>query len=240
MQALEHARCQGVLPIVATGRFPKGALEPARQLGFGLPVICADGAALLEVEGGVRVNGCRTLSPARALGELCRRHGLRLFEFSHDALYFDELDAEHLPYVARWSGGSRHRSSARAERVLMSLGLGERTRVERALAAARALGCGNFSAETFELAPAIWALKFRHARASKGLTLLRIARRLGVPRLRIAAVGNGYNDLSLFAAAARSYCMGDAPLSVRHGAAHVLRANGASGGGVAEAIGLLL
>ncbi len=240
LAALERARAEGAAVVITTGRFPLGALAVARRLGAVLPVICADGAAVLELEGGVRISRCRALARARALARLCREHELKVFEFNHEALYYDEVDAGYASYVTNWSRGSRHRPAARAERVLMSLGLGDRTRVERVLHEAGRIVDPNLKREAFELAPATWAVKFCHVRASKGLCVLRVARGLGVLRSRIAAVGNAYNDVSLFRVAARSFCMGDAPLEVRQSADVVLAATGASGGGVAEAIADLL
>jgi Cof subfamily protein (haloacid dehalogenase superfamily) len=238
--ALERAQAAGFGIVITTGRFPESALAVAAGLRARMPVICADGAVVVDGATRRRVWRCWALRSCRVIAGLCREHGLKLFEFSHSRLYYDERDADHLVYVARWSDGAERHPGIRGERVLMSLGLGSRQQVELARVASSRV-CLNSVADAFELVPdGPWAVKFRHARASKGLTLAALARRLRIPRASVAAVGNGYNDISLFSYVAHSYCMGDAPAAVQAAARHVLQATADEGGGVAEAVERLL
>ncbi len=46
--AVARARSVGYEPVIATGRFPFGAFGAARDIGCSLPLICADGALLVE------------------------------------------------------------------------------------------------------------------------------------------------------------------------------------------------
>jgi hydroxymethylpyrimidine pyrophosphatase-like HAD family hydrolase len=74
----------------------------------------------------------------------------------------------------------------------------------------------------------------------KGQMLAELARRLGMPRTRVAAVGDWLNDLGMFGFAGRSFAMGHAPTSVRNAATDVLRSTSRAGGGIAEAIAALI
>jgi hydroxymethylpyrimidine pyrophosphatase-like HAD family hydrolase len=70
--------------------------------------------------------------------------------------------------------------------------------------------------------------------------LAQLAQRLGVPRARVAAVGDWLNDVGMFAFAGRSFAMGHAPSIVQSAATDVLRSTSRAGGGVAEAIAALI
>jgi hydroxymethylpyrimidine pyrophosphatase-like HAD family hydrolase len=70
--------------------------------------------------------------------------------------------------------------------------------------------------------------------ASKGMALEWVRGQLGVPLRETVAVGDGYNDVEMFAWAARSIAMGDAPVSVREQADEVTGA--VDEGGLAAAL----
>ena len=67
-----------------------------------------------------------------------------------------------------------------------------------------------------------------------------LAVRLGVPRARVAVIGDWLNDLGMFKYAGRSFAMGQAPSIVRDAATDIVRSTSATGGGVAEAIAALV
>jgi hypothetical protein len=56
----------------------------------------------------------------------------------------------------------------------------------------------------------------------------------------VAAVGDWYNDLGMFAYAGRSFAMGQAPEAIHQAATDRLVATSVDGGGIAEAIAALL
>jgi hydroxymethylpyrimidine pyrophosphatase-like HAD family hydrolase len=71
---------------------------------------------------------------------------------------------------------------------------------------------------------------------SKGRALAMAAARAGIPRERVAAVGDWLNDISMLAWAGRSFAMGGVVEEVRAAATDTLTASSGAGGGVAEAI----
>jgi hydroxymethylpyrimidine pyrophosphatase-like HAD family hydrolase len=80
-----------------------------------------------------------------------------------------------------------------------------------------------------------WAMGL-DPRCSKGRALAWAAARAGIPRERVAAVGDWLNDISMLAWAGRSFAMGGVLEEVRAAATDTLTAGSGTGGGVAEAI----
>lgn len=74
-----------------------------------------------------------------------------------------------------------------------------------------------------------WAEVY-HRDCGKGAGALLLAEAYGIPRRRIVALGDNYNDLDLFAVAGHSVAMGNAPAPVRAAADRVAPAVQASGG----------
>jgi hydroxymethylpyrimidine pyrophosphatase-like HAD family hydrolase len=69
------------------------------------------------------------------------------------------------------------------------------------------------------------------AGVNKGTALRRLARYLKIPLTQVAAVGDYYNDMEMFAVAGQAVAMGDAPLEVQK-AAHLVAPSSGQGGAV--------
>lgn len=74
-----------------------------------------------------------------------------------------------------------------------------------------------------------WAEVY-HRDCGKGAGAVLLANAYGIPRRRILALGDNYNDLDLFAVAGHSVAMGNAPAPVRAAADHVAPAVQEGGG----------
>ena len=72
-------------------------------------------------------------------------------------------------------------------------------------------------------------LDFTHPRADKGVAFSALAKLLGSPAERIAAIGDGRNDLAMFEQAGLSIAMGNAFAEVREAADLVTRSNAEDG-----------
>lgn len=77
-------------------------------------------------------------------------------------------------------------------------------------------------------------IDIQHQLASKGSALEKLAEERGVPRERIFAVGNYYNDISMLRYAGVGIAMGNSPKAVKEAAAAVVSVN--NEGGVAAAL----
>jgi hydroxymethylpyrimidine pyrophosphatase-like HAD family hydrolase len=82
----------------------------------------------------------------------------------------------------------------------------------------------------------VWGMVVRAAGHDKGTALRWLAAHYGCRLEEVAAVGDWLNDVPMFAAAGRSFAMGQAPDVVKSVASEVLTATSATGGGVAEAL----
>jgi Cof subfamily protein (haloacid dehalogenase superfamily) len=249
MLAIAAAAARGVAITLATGRLVTGTLPTARTLGLSTPLICADGGLLVDPGSGASLER-RSISienAAIALAALAT-HGLASFVFSADAIHCEAAGAVHRAIVDTWSRELVVHPSLIAadawkspEGIALTVGIGSRAAVERASDHLRRAHAEIFDTVHFGLGGmTTWAVRSLPRGCDKGAMLGRLATRLGVPRARVAAVGDWLNDLGMFAYAERSFAMGQAPDVVRKAATDQLRATSATGGGVAEALAMLL
>jgi Cof subfamily protein (haloacid dehalogenase superfamily) len=243
VQAIKDALGEGVVVTIATGRLSSNALWIARHLGVVVPIICADGAAMVCAETGDMLEETAIHSTVvEAMIEALSVRSLSPFLFFHDGAHGDALGKDFAPYVNSWTthltmhGRLRDAPVLRGKAgVLVALGMGERAKVEMARAALDLAHGASLDIAAFCLSGADWALRVQRRGLSKGACLERLCARLGIQRANVAVVGDWYNDVSMFAWAPRSFAMGQAPDDVRAAATDVLAATAATGGGVAEA-----
>jgi HAD superfamily hydrolase (TIGR01484 family) len=242
--AIVKARAAGITVTLATGRLASGSLAIARSLELDVPLVCADGATLVDPRTGAYLEA-RTLDVevAEAIMLVLDAHALSRFVFTHDVIHGDELGRAHLPYVTAWTLDVRlherlaERAPWRADgAITMAIGIG----AEDSVARARAIVARDHSATVdllgFPLRGGDHALRMLRRGVSKADGLARLCARLGIEREDVTVVGDWLNDLSMFAWAGRSFAMGQAPPSVRDAATDRLHATATTGGGVAEAI----
>lgn len=242
--AIARARAAGVTVTLATGRLGTGSLELARQIGVDVPLVCADGATLVDPRTGACLEG-RTIDVeiAEAIMLVLDEHALSRFVFTHDVIHGDELGRAHLGYVSAWTPDVRfHERLAesapwRADgAITMTLGIGDEAGTRGACAAIARAHAETVEVHDFGLRGGDHAVRMLRRGISKADGLARLCERLGVARDDVTVVGDWLNDLSMFAWAGRSFAMGQAPTSVKDAATDRLDATSAEGGGVAEAI----
>jgi len=248
LEAIRTAPAHGIAVTIATGRLTTGALPIARELGLSTPLVCADGAALVDPVLGTLLHRRSILAEhaARAVDAIMS-HGLVPYVFLADSIHCESSGEQHRAVVETWSREVVvHGSLASAatwrepESVAMTLGLGSADVVVRACEQLQAAHVGELDTVHFSLfGTPVCAVRSLPGGCDKGQMLAYLATRLGLPRERIAAVGDWFNDLGMFHYAGRSFAMGHAPPMVRDAATDVLRATAARGGGVAEAIAML-
>lgn len=76
-------------------------------------------------------------------------------------------------------------------------------------------------------------VEINDGRANKGAALTALAERLGIPMGKVAAFGDGTNDLSMIRAAGMGVAMGNAAEEVKAAADRVTAGNGEDGVGIA-------
>lgn len=249
LAAVRAAPAHGIAVTIATGRLTTGALPVARELGLTVPLVCADGAVLVDPLLGTLLHR-RSILAERASHavEALLGHGLVPYVFLADSIHCEPSGEQHRSVVETWTPNlfvHRSLTSAvpwrEAECVAMTLGLGSEDVVLRASAHLQGAHVGELDTVHFNLfGTPVWAVRSLPGGCDKGQMLSQLATQLGLPRARVVAVGDWLNDLGMFGFAGRSFAMGHAPAIVQSAATDVLSATSRAGGGVAEAIARLI
>lgn len=250
-EAIARARSHGITVTIATGRIAHGTLPTARKLKLDAPVVCAEGAVIVDpVTGEYLDRQPLEAHHVEAFMTAAGDHGLAPFWFTHDEVHGEEIGRDHVDYVGTWSPRvTLHPALATSptgallrDRVTMAVGIGAQASVE---AARERIGGGHggaLLAVSFPLSLRrdAWTLLVRSAHVDKAVGLAWVARRLGFAGSQVAVVGDWVNDIPMFRWAGRSFVMGRSPEHVAEHATDRLDAHGGQGGGVAEAIARLL
>ncbi len=242
-EAIARARERGVIVTLATGRLTSRTHPIARALRLDAPLVCADGGvvACATTE---RVLAHRPIAGtlvAQAL-ELLATNGLSTFVFTAEAIHSCPRGRAHHAFVRGWSHAITVHDDVRAcaahtgtDAPVMVVGIGETAAVD---AVSRRLEGAEHEAElmAFDIADAR-VIRLMAKGVSKGAALADLAAQLGVQPEHVAVAGDWYNDLSMFAVAARSYAMPHAPPEVKAAASCVLDDGAPRRGAIADALG---
>jgi hydroxymethylpyrimidine pyrophosphatase-like HAD family hydrolase len=249
-RAIDALHARGVVVTLVTGRLWSGTQRLATDVGIRGPVACADGAELVDARSGVELEHRGIAGEAALLmRDGLQHHGLDAFLMVEDGVLHAEGGGRFTRYVRNWSPELRQIEALFAHPCWRS---------PRGIAAVVALGepgAVSAAAESFRSSGQLEVVDFRVARSlvgeqlpplrallahargvSKRSGLERVAALAGCRRDEVVAVGDWLNDVELFAAAGRSFAMGQAPEAVKLAATDRLEADATSGGGVAEAV----
>ncbi len=217
--AIDRVRASGAHLVFATGRQTDSAVSIARQQGWGdLDMLCSQGAVTVHVGPGAEdftVTARRTFDARPVIAALVERFPEVRYSVEH-------RDAGHAVGVHHPQGtvfgrlvGDMTDADAAATTQLMA----SSTEVsgEDLLRAVEHLG---LSCHAFDDLGAGW-LDVSPAGVDKAAGLEELRLRYGVPRGNTVAVGDGHNDLPMFAWAAHGVAMGQAAQEVRDAATHV-------------------
>lgn len=216
--AVQRARQQGVIVALATARSPAGVTTVLSDLGDVDYTVCLGGSLILRRVDGAWVNAFAdadgTVLTRDVLGRIvaaCRHFGLSFAAFTEAEAYIDALDPllanefglTNDPYVAG------HVDEIDAQ-VFKVLAISDKTETEKLDHLTTLLGSDVSAAKShanyLEIGP---------RGATKGSGLAALATSLGISATDGAAIGDGENDLPMFAWAGTAIAMGNAPASVR-------------------------
>lgn len=221
--AAREALDAGLAVGFATGRLPYGVEAVQRQLQLPGPHVVLNGA---QVRAGGRVVRTWPLAPEQrdAVLAFCAEAGFYAELYVEDGFYvtsFDERVRAHWEEIIGWPKGDLAGLDVTALEVIKATVVAfdddERDHVVGALRA-RGLVPGP---ATSPLTPGLTYVNLTAPGADKGVALRAAAEHAGARPEQVVAVGDGVNDLALFAAAGTAVAMGQAPQEVRD-AAHVV------------------
>ena len=225
-----------------SGRIASGVLPIARDIALETPLVCADGAQIVQPRTGrlIARRGLTREATRAALAALSDL-GLTCFVLTHDAIHARRSAGKLAPWVIGWSPKLELHDDAAGwpalRDVAIVLALGSRESAGEGLGAVSATLPPSASASAFPMgSDDVWAVRVQSRSSTKGEGLAAVAARIGARRSGVAYVGDWYNDISALVWSGRSFCMGQSPPDVRRFATDTLRATSATGGGVAEAV----
>lgn len=232
-------RERGVTVVLATSRAPRAVLPIVQTLGMPGPVVfvASQGAVTATVKGDERMSVLHRRSmdieDARSVSRSAAAHGLAVNWFTTDEWFVSEVDegvrreASVVGLQPRVVDVSRLREPPDKIMLISPEAVGPT--VLRALRIPSSLAVTQ-SNPTY--------LEITRAGVDKAAALKRYCHAVGIPGRRVAAFGDGLNDLALFDFAGLSVAPANAHPTVRKAATCVTASNDEDG--VARALGTIL
>ncbi|WP_200841008.1 HAD family hydrolase [Geminicoccus flavidas] len=237
-QAVDRLRRAGVRFSIISARPTRGLRLPLDGLQVTEPAAAFNGGTIVATDGAILRAYRLADATARTALERLRRPGIELWLFSDDRWLVEKADG---PLVAR-----EERAVGFGPELVENLA-DHVVRVDKIVAASddHALLAALEQEEGRALAGQAQALRSQPyyldvtaPEADKGSGVVALAEAIGVPLERVAVIGDGHNDLPMFAKAGLAIAMGQASDEVKAAARFVTAGNDADG--VAQAIDRLL
>lgn len=229
IEAAQRLRQAGIHFTLVSSRPPRGMQAMVRALGIDVATAAFNGGAIVDTQGRVIESHPLARRDAEATLRMLAGRNVETWVFA-DGLWL--LQDPHGPYVPleRLTLGYDGTVVGSFEPYL--------DRIDKIVAAsADAQGLSRLEQELNPvLAPNAQAVRsqpyyldINHARANKGDAVAALARHIGVPLGRTAVIGDGANDVPMFARAGLSIAMGQADAKVREHAMRVTSSNSEDG-----------
>jgi|SRR5579884_661304 len=233
--AIREMHSRGVLGCIVTGRMYRAALPFVRQLEFTAPVVCYQGAAVVDPQTDDVLQDV-PLPNAQALKveAYARDHGLHVQLYANDRYYCEQRN-QYAALYAKISGVEpivvpslrRQFEEWDATKVVI---IAEPEIILEHLPRVQSL-CGDAAYVTRSIA---YFLEVMNSKVNKGRSLEIVARYLGIPLTEVMAIGDSWNDAPLLQTAGFGVAMGSAPPELRDIADAVVA--DVANDGVAEAL----
>ncbi len=235
LSAIEKMRERGIQGCIVTGRMYQAALPFVRQLQFTAPVVCYQGAAVVDPQTDDVLQDT-PLPNAEALGldAYARENGLHIQLYANDRYYCEHRN-QYVELYAKISGVEpivvpSLRAQFEVWDSTKAVMIAEPEIILEHLPRVKQL-CGDRAYVTRSIA---YFLEVMNSKVNKGKSLDVVARYLGIPLSDVMAVGDSWNDAPLLQAAGFGVAMGSAPPELRDVADAVVA--DVENDGVAEAI----
>jgi Cof subfamily protein (haloacid dehalogenase superfamily) len=235
LAAIAQMRERGVQGCIVTGRMYRAALPFVRQLQFTAPVVCYQGAAVIDPQtDDVLQDVPLPNAQALELQRYAKENALHIQLYANDRYYCEQRN-RYSDLYAKISGVEPIVVPSLAAQfetwdATKACIIAEPQVVEQHLPRVRAL-CGDRAYVTRSIP---WFIEVMNAQVNKGKSLEVVARYLNIPMEAVLAVGDSWNDAPLLQAAGFGVAMGSAPPELREVADAVVA--DVENDGVAEAV----
>lgn len=255
-QAIEHAQSRGVEFVVATGRSYQEAQYALKQVGVSCPVICVNGAMVVDQNGAIISSEVISRGLARGIANNLTNLDVYYEVYTNKGTYTDNLEKAVSVMIDVFTSANHHFTREQVEAVAkgrISEGfvhhVDEYTTIfeDESIEIYKFLA---FSADLDKLAHAREALtelsgiavsssgdgnlEITSMHAQKGIALQKFVASKGISLIETMAVGDNDNDLSMLKLVGRAVAMGNAPQHIKAQAHFVTETNEYDG--VAKAI----
>jgi Cof subfamily protein (haloacid dehalogenase superfamily) len=218
LRTVQRVREQGMNVTIATGRGYPSTRQFAAQLGVTAPIICYQGAQIRTPDGEAFYAGTFPLEHLRDVIAFCHAGGWELAVYCDDEIYQSTLTYEQA-YYDRWFGLPIHLATdllaaLPGEPVKFIAIAPNATSADRLECELKNVAEGRF--QVVRSHP--WFVEGLAMDVSKGESLARLARYMGIAREETMALGDSDNDISMVRWAGLGVAMGDASPSLKQAA----------------------
>jgi Cof subfamily protein (haloacid dehalogenase superfamily) len=235
LTAIREMHSRGVQGCIVTGRMYRAALPFVRQLEFTAPVVCYQGAAVVDPQtDDVLQDVPLPNEQALKLEAYARENGLHVQLYANDRYYCEQRN-QYAALYAKISGVEpivvpSLRGQFEEWDATKAVIIAEPEIILEHLPRVQSL-CGDAAYVTRSIA---YFLEVMNSKVNKGRSLEIVARYLGIPLTEVMAIGDSWNDAPLLQTAGFGVAMGSAPPELREVADAVVA--DVANDGVAEAL----
>jgi Cof subfamily protein (haloacid dehalogenase superfamily) len=224
--AVQRAAALGITVAIATGRMFPSALPYARELGLTGPMLCCQGAQIVDIETGEQISvTAMPLDLAIDVLHFAEDKGLYIQYYTTEE-YFFEKTCEESEFYDRTSGVKgvavgRKLSDVLDFEPIKLLIIADPVIIRTAYDEAAERWSGKLEVAISKSN----YLEFTHPDANKGGAMASLAGKMGIPMEQVMAVGDALNDLSMIRQAGLGVAVSNASEQVKLAAGAVTASN---------------
>lgn len=203
LAALRTAGSRKIEIVLSSGQNYTRAASIRNMLGFGSHLICSNGA-LIRTMDGVTIK-------RESIDPIVSNEVLRVARHltEHSALTFEEPACPELRDLRTLQGGSATQS------LLQITFYGSRIQMQQVLRAITQLPMADRIAISIAHLGDKWVVDVCPVGATKGAALAFLCSHLKIPREKVAAIGDNFNDCGMLEFAGYAFVVGNAPQSMK-------------------------
>lgn len=247
VNAIREAQSQGITVVLNTGRAYDGAKKPLEGTGLELPIICYNGAEIRSIEGDILHAIYLDDQQVQSIKEILDAEGIYYQLFTNKGVFTHDYEGTIDLIIDMMKSSNPNLTEEElhvgAKRQFESLSLTAVDNFDELLADKslhvykflsfsfdeERLERAAFSAESVEKTVVTSSgkenLEINHEDAQKGLALETFVAQTGLDMKQTAAIGDNYNDISMFKKASYSIAMGNADEKIKQQVSFVTKSN---------------